>query len=268
MRQAYVAALFFVVLTCGGSPAHSEDRPIQDNSFLLEEAYNQEGGVVQHISAFQRVHEDEWSYAFTQEWPFRSQRHQLSYTLQYVRPAGSGGEAGPGDVALNYRYQLVGSGDEVVAMAPRLSLVIPSGDEREGRGDATWGAVVNLPVSVELGSRVVTHVNLGATYLPRAENPRGDRADVTRWNFGQSFIWLARPRLNALAEFVYTTEREVVGPDTTARIETFFVNPGIRWAHDLPSGLQIVPGLAVPIGLGPSRGERAVFVYLSFEHPF
>jgi hypothetical protein len=34
------------------------------------------------------------------------------------------------------------------------------------------------------------------------------------------------------------------------------------------SGLQIAPGVAVPIGVGPSRGERSLFVYLSFEHPF
>jgi hypothetical protein len=32
--------------------------------------------------------------------------------------------------------------------------------------------------------------------------------------------------------------------------------------------LQIVPGLALPIGLGPIAGERGVFAYLSFEHPF
>ena len=31
---------------------------------------------------------------------------------------------------------------------------------------------------------------------------------------------------------------------------------------------EIVPGLAVPIGIGPSRGDRQVFFYLSFEHPF
>jgi hypothetical protein len=29
--------------------------PIQDNSFLIEEAYNQEPGVVQHISVFTRT---------------------------------------------------------------------------------------------------------------------------------------------------------------------------------------------------------------------
>lgn len=47
-----------------------------------------------------------------------------------------------------------------------------------------------------------------------------------------------------------------------------FVSPGVRWAHDFDSGLQIVPGIAVPLGLGPSHADRAVFFYLSFEHPF
>ena len=32
--------------------------------------------------------------------------------------------------------------------------------------------------------------------------------------------------------------------------------------------LQIVPGIAVPIGVGPSRGEKGIFLCLSFEHPF
>jgi hypothetical protein len=29
-----------------------------------------------------------------------------------------------------------------------------------------------------------------------------------------------------------------------------------------------VPGVAVPIGLGPSHGDRSLLLYLSFEHPF
>jgi hypothetical protein len=42
----------------------------------------------------------------------------------------------------------------------------------------------------------------------------------------------------------------------------------VRAAVNLAGGLQVVPGVSVPIGLGPSRGERAVFFYLSLEHPF
>jgi hypothetical protein len=41
----------------------------------------------------------------------------------------------------------------------------------------------------------------------------------------------------------------------------------VRFAINRPSGLQIVPGLATTIGLGPSSGSRAIFAYLSFEHP-
>src|SRR5258708_15483346 len=92
--------------------------PIQDNSFLVEEAYNQNDGVVQHISGFTRFwNSKDWLYTFTQEWPVPGdERHQLSYTLARQHAgafAGSGN--GFGDLLFNYRYQLVGSGDTRVA---------------------------------------------------------------------------------------------------------------------------------------------------------
>ena len=34
------------------------------------------------------------------------------------------------------------------------------------------------------------------------------------------------------------------------------------------SGLQIVPGIAFRIGVGPSGGQHALFLYLSLEHSF
>lgn len=54
---------------------------IQDNSFLVEEAYNQNFGVVQHISSFTRFWDSkDWNYSFTQEWPVPGdERHQLSW---------------------------------------------------------------------------------------------------------------------------------------------------------------------------------------------
>jgi hypothetical protein len=40
-----------------------------DNSFLIEEAYNQERGVIQHINSFARLwNSKDWAYTFTQEW--------------------------------------------------------------------------------------------------------------------------------------------------------------------------------------------------------
>src|SRR5215218_4324391 len=90
--------------------------PIEDNSFLIEEAYNQEAGVVQHISTFAHADEgSDWEYTFTQEWPLFSQRHQLSYTIPLSR---AGGGTGIGDVALHYRYQLLDGTTTPVAIAP------------------------------------------------------------------------------------------------------------------------------------------------------
>jgi len=85
---------------------------IQDNSFLVEEAYNQEKGVVQHINTFTRFRGGNWVYTFTQEWPVFSQKHQLSYTIPVQRNGErSAGGTGVGDIALNYRYQLLGTGE-------------------------------------------------------------------------------------------------------------------------------------------------------------
>src|SRR5262245_17587450 len=54
----------------GPPEAGTPEPPIADNSFLIEEAYNQEAGVVQHISVFQRDwRSSAWAYSFTQEWP-------------------------------------------------------------------------------------------------------------------------------------------------------------------------------------------------------
>jgi hypothetical protein len=239
--------------------------PIQDNSFLLEEAYNQETRVVQHISTFQRgLHDGSWSYSFTQEWPIHSQRHQLSYTVPLE---GGDGSTGIGTVALNYRLQLLGSGDTRVACAPRFSLLLPTGDAAAGRGPGALGAQFDLPVSVA-GPRWVFHANAGGTRAPSARNDRGDRADVTAWNLGASVILLARPRLNPLLEVLWTRSQLVTAPRQTSRDDSLLVSPGLRWAYDFKSGLQIVPGIAIPLGLGPSRGERSLLLYLSFEHPF
>jgi hypothetical protein len=46
------------------------------------------------------------------------------------------------------------------------------------------------------------------------------------------------------------------------------ISPGARAALDFSSGLRVVPGIGVPISLGPGNNERSVIIYLSLEHPF
>jgi hypothetical protein len=255
-------------LLSGAALAAQEPPPIQDNSFLLEEAYNQEEGVVQHINFFQRMRGGEWIASFTQEWPVPRQAHQFSYTIPYQQVDSDSGErSGIGDVALNYRYQLAGSGDTEFACTPRLSLVLPTGDEERGLGAGGAGVQLNVASSTVLAEGLVAHTNLGGTYTRSARNERGDEASVVGINAGQSFIWNVTPTFNVMLETVWLQAETVVGPDRTERTNSFFVSPGIRWAHNLPTGLQIVPGVAFPLGVGSSRHERSVLLYLSLEHP-
>jgi len=238
-----LSLLVVAVLTVGpsGRPAAAQSRPIADNSFLIEEAYNQEQGVVQHISAWQRaLRSAAWAFTFTQEWPVGTQAHQLSYTIPVQRTE-SPSSTGLGDAAVNYRYQLRGA-EERVAIAPRLSMLLPTGNSARGLGSGHVGAQLNVPVSVILAPALVSHWNAGVTLVPQ----------VTTYNLGASMIWLARPTFNVMVEVTWLEQRGA---------HDVVVNPGIRWAHNFTSGLQIVPGLAFP-------GGKAVFLYLSFEHRF
>src|SRR5882672_8741826 len=68
-----------------GSYLYYGQPAFEDNSFLLEEAFNQPMGVLQHISnfSFNNVGSKNSTYSFTQEIPLTDQTHQLSYTLSY-----------------------------------------------------------------------------------------------------------------------------------------------------------------------------------------
>jgi hypothetical protein len=255
-------SLWTVPLTAYYSPLTAQ---IQDNSFLLEEAYNQEAGVVQHISNYARTGGD-WAFSFTQEWPLGGIQHQFSYTIPFLNTEGRG--TGLGDVALNYRYQLAGNPQARVVAAPRLSLLLPTGSEAAGRGRGGVGVQVNVPLTLVLDEALVTHWNAGATLTPSARNAAGDQGTTYGFNLGGSVIWLVRPRFNFLLETVWYQAGEVVSEGRMTEASTWVLNPGIRTALDF-GHLQIVPGAAYSIGLGAEGNEaEGLFLYLSFEHPF
>ncbi|HET9838078.1 MAG TPA: transporter [Candidatus Angelobacter sp.] len=267
--------IFPVLLFMGASYVLAQDKeksppPIQDNSFLLEEAYNQEAGVVQHINTFSRSWTTrQWIYTFTEEWPVPGHaRNQLSYTFAALTAdPGICQGAGAGDVAFNYRYQVLGGGESKLSFAPRISALIPSGDYRRGHGYGGTGIQINLPVSLVLGRQLVTHLNAGTTLVPSARNALGDKAFTNAYNAGQSLVWLARPNFNLLFETTWMGFENVIGRGSTQRSHDLLLAPGARWAINLARGLQIVPGISVPVGVGPGAGEKSLFLYLSFEHP-
>lgn len=267
--------LLLLILMCASlvaaqeTPSEKTDPvPISDNSFLIEEAYNQEPGVVQHINTFTRLRGGDWIYSFTQEWPFKSMKHQLSFTFVGQRLGAPDGGRGAGDTAINYRYQLLSGKESRVAISPRLSLCLPTGSVKRGLGAGGVGIQTNLPISVVLSRKVVMHWNAGGTFTPGAKNTLGQKAFTRGYNLGHSAVWLAHPRFNVLMETAWNSYESVIGRKQTEKSYSLILNPGVRWSHNLKNALQIVPGVAVPLGIGPSKGSRGVFFYLSFEHAF
>jgi hypothetical protein len=254
-----------------GVVAQDQSKPaIEDNSFIIEEAYNQEPGVVQHISTFAvtGAARRDLFYTFTQEWPFKGQKHQLSYTLPITRLDAQ--SAGVGDIVLNYRMQM-GGGDLRWAFAPRLSAVLPTGSVSKGLGDGSPGVQINFPLSYKVTTDVVTHFNAGGTLLPWAEGPAvvGKRPRRTLANgfLGGSIIAPTRMPLQLMFESLVTFDGEIVPGGDVDRSTSWILSPGIRAALNFGS-LQVVPGFAVPFTRSSGQTTHDYLVYLSFEHPF
>ena len=254
-------AMFSVNAVYAQTESNFDFERIEDNSFLLEEAYNQEPGVIQHISAYQYMKDKTWSYNFTEEWPVPGQKHQLSTTIPLLNT----GNTGLGDVALNYRYQAIFTSR--LAFSPRLSLLVPSGDYKKGLGNGVIGYQINLPVSFICSRKLVTHYNLGTTFTPSAKDVSGIKSDITNINYGASVIILITETFNFMFEVAGNKSYTKALNSNTVTTNSLFINPGFRCAINSKSGLQIVPGLAMPIGIGSSKGEFGLFAYLSFEHP-
>jgi hypothetical protein len=246
---------------------------IADNSFLVEEAYNQEPGVVQHILtafyAYDSFGEStrNWNLAFTQEWPLFSRTHQLSYSVPYnFTETDSAPVDGIGDVLLNYRYQVCYDEQTLTAFAPRLSLILPTGDDFRGGGEETLGYQANLPFSTTLNDRWFVHLNAGATFLPEAAS--SDGRDLWHYNAGASVIYAPLPALNFMLEWVGVWQESPRSGGSLGYEFNTLISPGFRQAFNSRNGAQLVLGAAAPIGLNRASPDYGVFLYVSFEHFF
>jgi hypothetical protein len=124
-----------------------------------------------------------------------------------------------------------------------------------------------LPVSVQLNDAVVTHWNAGFS-VTRGQTASGIRGDTRAAQLAASAIWLVAPTFNVMLETAWDRTQTLDPGGAMASADHFVVLPGVRAAINLRSGMQIVPGVGVPIGVGPSRGKHEVFLYLSVEHSF
>lgn len=253
------------------SPKAKTSEVIEDNSFFVEEAYNQEERVVQHISGLQYFPalDKDLLYTFTQEWPLSGRDHQLSYTIPFSLYNATH-PGGVSDIFLNYRYQLFAD-DEGTAIAPRLSIILPTGKVQSGLGGGATGVQVNIPASKRLSDSFVAHLNAGFTYVPNMkEEPVPSQTikhSLTSFNFGASIIWLTAESYNLMLEYTTTFSSDVFEHGITERSTTVILSPGFRYAINL-NALQIVPGIGIPIIMGSGTARAGIFLYLSFEHPY
>ncbi len=270
----------FILVTTESRGA--EERPIdviEDNSFLIEEAYNQEPGVVQHIftAAYTTTRgRHGWSFTFTQEWPVFSLEHQLSYTIpSFHLIDGTDRVYGIGDILINYRYQALEEGDLKPAFAPRFSLILPTGNRDRGTGNGVVGYQWSLPFSKKLASRFAMHANFGLTYLPHVQarldgstGPLSPKGSLVSYNVGSSAIFAILPRLHFMLEWVGNFDQSINDDGKRERSFRSTISPGFRTAIVNEEKLQIVAGIAAPIGLNRRTDNIGTFLYFSVEHDF
>jgi DtxR family Mn-dependent transcriptional regulator len=248
-------------------PAQKEEKDfgIEDNSFLVEEAFNQEKGIFQNIFNATRT-DRHWGSTFTQEWPLGGMTHQFSYTLAFLD---GGTHTGFGDTLINYRYQALTEGPGRPAFSPRISVVIPTGRSAEGLGEGSTGLQMNLPFSKRVHD-FYFHWNAGATWLPRAR-PAGDevasdRADIWSPFVAGSGIFRLREMFHLMLESIVVSEQSFDGI-SKKREKVFVLSPGVRGGWNL-GDRQLITGLAVPITWQADDTDAALFLYLSYELPF
>lgn len=251
--------------------AESKDGPqqIKDNLFLMEEAYNQDPNVTQHIQTFLYAPASgSWGYDLTSEWPLFTQRHQISFSLPVIS-VGDQNAPALGDIVLNYRLQALGMGGEgPLFITPRLTLILPTGDYTAGAGRGVFGVETALAVSLELGDILDTHYNAGLAISPGARSTGGASATAVDYNLGFAVVWFAQPWMNVFSEAIYSSTANVIDDGTIERDHVFTLNPGLRFGIDFPFGLQIVPGISAPIEFSVAGVTASILGYLSFEHGF
>jgi DtxR family Mn-dependent transcriptional regulator len=257
----HVAATVLVLLACAAS-ASAQARPFEilDNSFLVEEAFNQEAGIFQNIFGVRAADDDGWEAAFTQEWPVFTQTHQLSYT---VGALGLNGDTGIADLMVNYRWQATMETASAPAFSPRLSLILATGDAERGFGSGGPGWQVNLPVSKQ-GGDTYLHWNAGFTHTPAAEAEGGEHNLLTP-HLAMSGIWRLRPMFNLMLESVVAWDHVVEGGEKR-RDAGVTLSPGFRTGWNV-GDTQTIVGFAVPVTWADDT-SAGVFGYLSYELPF
>jgi hypothetical protein len=241
---------------------------IEDNSFLLEEAFNQEWGVYQFIQKYQTSKVAKgYEYSFENEIPISDKTHQFSYGFARLREDANS-ESAISDTTLNYRWQPLNK--DGFLLAERFGLIVPTGRVNKGGGNGVYGVEFMQAATLTVRDNVMNHWNMGFSVLPNAKSKGIDkRRTLTSFTAGSSLVWLCQDNLNFLLEGLLQSSQST-NPDGSKTPETTFtINPGVRFALDFDYlDTQVVPGISFPTELLNGPTEHGVLVYLSIEPKF
>jgi len=254
------------------------ERPvIEDNSFLIEEAFNQSAGVLQHIFTvgINDFHSKAITCSFTQEIPLTDGGHQLSYSLNYMSWHGadnvSSSVSGLSDIYLSYRPLIFGP-TRWAMVIPRFTLILPTGKASDGLGGGAFGFQFNLAVTKRFSRKVITHGNVGSTTFfkyDRYDRISGEQVlmyerNLTNQNLGVSLVWCVLPGVNVLLEGVSNHNSSIRIDGKIEHEWEHIFNPGIRFSL-YAKQMQIVPGISCPLDAANFYAPKGIFFYLSFE---
>jgi hypothetical protein len=235
----------------------NEPMSIEDNSFLLEEAFNQTPGVIQ-CTAINHIKRGVAELNFECEMPMKGELHQLSVSVPAKVFQST---VGLEDIMISYRPLVFGRHRWVMA-TPRLSVILPSGKASRGFGNGLWGIECNVALTKQLSRRLISHVNLRSSSFLKNLMHESQQNRFHYQSAGTSLIFAAAKGFDLMAEV--TTSNE--GPGfSRASSWNFIGNPGFRFCLKINEFL-VVPGISTPLALLSGRPTLSqVLFYISIE---
>lgn len=230
---------------------------VEDNSFLLEEAYNQNPGEIQLIQRYQTFQHERPEYGVEIEAPITDNTHQFSLAI--------GRQENLSDLEVGYRFQAINV--EGKMLTEGLRIILPTGSLRNESDHGVVGYEWLQSATVVFNEKISNHWNLGVRVYPNAESPStSDDRTLTNFIGGTSLVYYYQEDLNFLLEGLFESEEMI---DDRGEIESevrFTLNPGVRFAWNIDwQKSQIVPGIAFPVVFNDEKTNPGVFFYFSWE---
>lgn len=236
---------------------------VVDNSFFLEEAYQQPAGVYQFIQTFQTFEKGGgYNYAFAAEIPITDLIHQFSITTARAREDGL--QSSTGDTTLNYRYQPYNRDGKLVT--ERFGLIVPTGSVKQKTSNGVYGFEFMQAATIIFSDRWANHWNLGMNLYPRAKfTDTTKRTTLTEVKAGTSWVYFFKDDLNFMLELFFQTSQTLVD-DKQETSFAFILSPGVRFGKSYNwKEMEVVPGIGFPVQFEESETDLGMLVYLSFE---